>query len=208
MPSKPKQTGEKIKYRLYKLSPYSSIKCNAFSYVKYIIKLILFVLFLFEQMRTGKGECVVSTNPSAECHRSQDHLHKSPPTYWISVFAFLLSFLLSWYQPLGSCWQVAPFLNSHTMPFAVKSVSFYKFFFWQKSFYKFAALFCLKWWKDVYSMYLRRKCINLLLLCKGLCCWGLCNIHVFRLEPRAEGGLWLPFHRRAMEPIHRAPPSR
>lgn len=81
-------------------------------------------------MKSGKEGNIVSTNPSAECQRSQVHLRKTLKTHWNSLLCFSLSWffflsflpLLSWSQPLGSRGQVASFSNSRTLSFRLKLV--------------------------------------------------------------------------------------
>lgn len=104
----------------------SSSMWNVFCCIKYILKwfCLLSHALHFGLMRTGTEGCVVSTDPSAECHRSQDHLHKSPQIYRIPVFAFLFLFPavvnpVTWLVRTGSF-----LLNAYAMPCAVKSLCF------------------------------------------------------------------------------------
>lgn len=70
--------------------------------------------FAVGQMQTGKEGNIVSTNPSTECQRSQDHVYMIPQTHWnsllffFSLFAALIS--VTWLELTGSF-----FFNSLTM---------------------------------------------------------------------------------------------
>ncbi|KAM4548121.1 microtubule-associated serine/threonine-protein kinase 3 isoform 5-T5 [Odontesthes bonariensis] len=55
------------------------------------INLVGYLLLVSGQMKTGKGDSVVSTNPSVECQRSQDHLRKNPKSQLKPCLCFSLS---------------------------------------------------------------------------------------------------------------------
>lgn len=50
------------------------------------INLVCCLLRVSGQMKSGKGGSIVSTNPSAECQRSLDHLRKTPKTHQNSLY--------------------------------------------------------------------------------------------------------------------------
>lgn len=58
------------------------------------INLVCSPLFVSGQMKSGKEGNIVSTNPSAECQRSQVHLCKTLKTHWNSLLCFSLSCFL------------------------------------------------------------------------------------------------------------------